>query len=118
MLYSTFEIGSAFASLACMLITIFCIVFGAKESRTPTFVSVAGCAFYFVFLMLAKNNMDMAQQQTYSSLILAFVPFVLTAEGIYRTAKKQRKAAFSAKFAEFKERCSDARNASCISEAA
>ena len=116
MLYDTLEIGSAFASLICMFVTIVCIVFGTKGSRTPTFV--AGCAFYVMFLALAKHNMDMSEHQTYSTLLFAFAFFVLTAEGIYQEAKKQKRKEGREKIAQFKISCSEARKDARVSKAA
>jgi len=102
----------AFLSLFCMLGTIFSIVFGAKGSHAPTFIAIAGCVFYIVFLALARSNMDMGQQKTFSSLLYGFALFAVVAEGLYKEAKKQEKAEARAKIDEFRRNIANAKGES------
>lgn len=118
MLIDALEICAATLSLVCMLATILCIVFGTKGSHAPTRISLAGCAFYVMFLALAQRNMDMSELLTYSSLLFAFALFVLTAEGIYRMAKKEKRVAYREKIADFKHNYSEALKGTRAIEAA
>lgn len=112
MLYDTFEICTAIASLICMFVTIVCIMFGAKGSRVPTFFALTGCAFYVMFLALARPNMDVVELQTFSVLLFGFAFSAVVAEGFYREAKKQKRAMSNEKIAEFKHNCYEARTGS------
>ena len=118
MLMNTFEIGAAIVSLVCMFFTIVYIVFGKKGSRVPTFFALSSCAFYVVFLVLSKNNMDMYEQQMFSSLLLCYAFSAVVAECSYREAKKEKRAIFNEKIAEFKHNCSEARRGSGVMDAA
>jgi len=117
MLMNNFEIGAAIVSLVCMFFTIVCIVFGKKGSRVPTFFALTSCAFYVMFLTLARHNMDMYEHQMFASLLLGFIFSAFVAEGAYREAKKQKKAIFNEKIAEFKHNCSEARKGSGVMDA-
>ena len=117
MLMNTFEIGAAIVSLVCMFHTIVCIVFGKKGSRVPTFFALTSCAFYMMFLALARHNMDMFEQQMFSSLLFGFAFSAVVAECSYREAKKEKRAIFNEKIAEFKHNCSEARRSSGVMDA-
>ena len=116
MLYDTLETCAAVLSLICMFVTLVCIVLGVKRNCIPTFVAISGCILYTVFLTLAKSEMNINQQHTYSSLLLGFVLFAIIAYATYFDSKK-KKQQYKKKFKEFKRECFEARNGVLVIEA-
>ena len=116
MLINTLEIGAAVLSLACMFVTLMCIVTGNTHNRFPTITAICGGAFYVMFLAMARHNMNVSEQIEFSALLFAFAFFAFTADYIYRKAQ-QKKAVSREKFEEFKRECYEARTGTLAIEA-
>lgn len=85
------ESCSVFMSLACMLVTLICVLFDFNSNRIPTMIALGGCALYSVFLAIAGQNMDTSTLQKYFALLIAFAIYVLVAYGDYKQAMRKKK---------------------------
>ena len=108
MLINTLEIGAAILALACMFVTLMCIVTGNTHNRFPTITAICGGTFYVLFLAMARQNMNVSEQIKFSALLFAFAFFAFTADYLYRQAQ-QKKAVSREKFEEFRRECYEAR---------
>ena len=79
-------------SVACLVLTLVCIIIKKNTTYIPTLISLLGSVFYMIFLGCVAPFMDDSLEKNYVCLIVFYVLFAYIAHQNFKHSHKKNSA--------------------------